>query len=265
MQRATADANDPMARHAGRFKESGARRASTTGFAFTAIRDRTVRPPALIACAVSASCLVAPLLRAQSAAAPPPSASAVARARADSIRYPYTRADVDFMQGMIGHHAQAVVMAQWAPTHGADAALQRLAERILNAQQDEIATMQRWLGDRLQRVPEAKPMAHDMAHMDGMDHAAMLMPGMLTDAQMTALDAARGPVFDRLFLTYMIQHHRGATSMVTTLFATPGAGEDATVFKFASDVNVDQTTEIARMQRMLFEFEMKRAGAPNQE
>jgi len=104
-------------------------------------------------------------------------------------------------------------------------------------------------------------MAHDMAHTDGMEHGAM-MPGMLTDAQMKALDAARGLAFDHLFLTYMIQHHRGATSMVSTLFATPGAGEDQTVFRFASDVNVDQTTEIARMQRMLFEFEMKRAGAP---
>ena len=215
----------------------------------------------VIAYAVSTCCLVAPSLRAQSAAAPPPSTAAVARARTDSLRYPYTRADVEFMQGMIGHHAQAVIMTQWAPTHDADPAVQRLAERILNAQQDEIATMQRWLGDRLQRVPEAKPMAHDMAHTDGMEHGAM-MPGMLTDAQMKALDAARGPAFDHLFLTYMIQHHRGATSMVSTLFATPGAGEDATVFKFASDVNVDQTTEIARMQRMLFEFEMKRAGAP---
>lgn len=195
--------------------------------------------------------------------APLPSAAAVAKARTDSLRYPYTIADVEFMTGMIGHHSQAVVMAKWVPTHRADPAVVRLAERILNAQEDEIATMQRWLADRLKPVPAATPMAHDMAHMDGMDHGAMMMPGMLTDAQMKELDAARGPAFDRLFLTYMIQHHKGATSMVTRLFATPGAGEDETVFKFASDVNVDQTTEIARMQRMLFEFELKRGDAPD--
>jgi uncharacterized protein (DUF305 family) len=169
---------------------------------------------------------------------------------------------------MIGHHAQAIVMAGWAPSHNADPAVQRLAERIINAQQDEIATMQHWLADRLQKVPDAKPMAmsHDMAgmgNMAGMDHSAMLMPGMLTDAQMKELDAARGPEFDRLFLTYMIQHHKGATAMVAKLFGTEGAGQDETVFKFASDVNVDQTTEIARMQRMLFEFELKRSGSPD--
>ena len=205
----------------------------------------------------AATCLAAPL-----AAQTVPSAAAIARARADSLRYPYTAADVHFMSGMIGHHAQAIVMAKWAPSHGADPAVQRLAERIINAQEDEIATMQRWLGDRLQPVPDAKPMSHDMAGMAGMDHSAMMMPGMLTDAQMKELDTARGPEFDRLFLTYMIQHHKGATAMVSTLFGTTGAGQDETVFKFASDVNVDQTTEIARMQRMLFEFELKRAGSP---
>ncbi len=190
-------------------------------------------------------------------------AAAILRARADSARYPYTQADVSFMADMIGHHAQAVVMSKWAPTHGADAAVQRLAERIINAQDDEIATMQRWLADREKPVPAAKPMSHNMAGMDGMDHSAMMMPGMLTDAQMQQLDSARGAEFDRLFLMFMIQHHKGATAMVTKLFGTPGAGQDETVFKFASDVNVDQTTEIARMQRMLFEFEIKRAGAPD--
>jgi uncharacterized protein (DUF305 family) len=89
-----------------------------------------------------------------------------------------------------------------------------------------------------------------MTMSDGTEHE-MLMPGMLTEAQMRELDAARGREFDRLFLTYMIQHHRGATSMVTELFGSYGAGQDETVFKFASDVNVDQTTEIERMQRML--------------
>ena len=219
-----------------------------------------------IACVCCAAVLTAPQMVAQSAPLPTPSPSAVARARADSLRYPYTVADVQFMSGMIGHHSQAIVMSKWAPTHAADPAVLRLAERIINAQEDEIGTMQRWLGDRLQPVPEAKPMSHDMAGMSGMagmDHAPMMMPGMLTDAQMKALNAAHGADFDRLFLTGMIQHHKGATSMVSTLFGTTGAGQDETIFKFASDVNVDQTTEIARMQRMLFEFELKRAVAPD--
>jgi uncharacterized protein (DUF305 family) len=187
-------------------------------------------------------------------AAPPPTLRAVPvvgveKARADSARYPYTAADIHFMSAMIGHHAQAIVMAGWAPTHGADASVQRLAERIINAQQDEIATMQQWLRDRGQPVPEAVPGPMKMT-MGGMEHE-MLMPGMLTDEQMKQLDQATGREFDRLFLQRMIQHHRGAVSMVTELFGTYGAAQDETVFKFASDVNVDQSTEIARMQKML--------------
>ncbi len=185
---------------------------------------------------------------------------AIARARADSARYPFTDADVAFMAGMIGHHAQAVLISTWVPTHDADPAVQRLSERIINAQNDEIGTMQRWLADRGKPIPAAKPMAHDMP---GIDHSAMMMPGMLSETQMKELDAARGPAFDRLFLLFMIQHHKGATAMVTKLFSTPGAGQDNTVFKFASDINVDQTTEIARIQRMLFEFALKRASAPD--
>jgi uncharacterized protein (DUF305 family) len=150
---------------------------------------------------------------------------------------------------MIHHHAQAIVMANWAPTHGASPSVRTLADRIINAQQDEIATMQHWLRDRQLPVPDATPGGMKMT-MNGVEHE-MLMPGMLTEAQMKELDAARGPEFDRLFLTYMIQHHRGAVSMVKQLFDTYGAGQDETVFKFASDVNVDQSTEIARMQKML--------------
>ena len=127
--------------------------------------------------------------------------------------------------------------------------MQTLASRIINAQQDEIATMQRWLRDRRQPVPDGTTMGMKMM-MNGVEHV-MLMPGMLTEAQMNQLDAARGPEFDRLFLLFMIQHHRGAVSMVKDLFDTYGAGQDETVFKFASDVNVDQTTEIARMEKML--------------
>ncbi|MBA2685824.1 MAG: DUF305 domain-containing protein [Gemmatimonadaceae bacterium] len=176
-------------------------------------------------------------------------AAAIARAQADSIRNPYTAADVHFMQGMIGHHSQAIAMASWAPTHGANPSVRTLAERIINAQQDEIATMQTWLADRHQTVPEARATPMKMV-MNGKEQV-MLMPGMLTEEQMHQLDLAKGPDFDRLFLTSMIQHHRGAVSMVKDLFGTYGAVQDELIFKFASDVNVDQTTEIARMERML--------------
>jgi uncharacterized protein (DUF305 family) len=185
----------------------------------------------------------------QSATSTPSDVAAMAKARTDSARYPYTAADVHFMSGMISHHAQAIVMARWAPTHGASASVRTLCERIINAQQDEIATMQTWLRDRRQPVPDAVPGPMKM-QMGGMEHE-MLMPGMLTDEQMKQLDQARGAEFDRLFLTFMIQHHNGAVQMVKELFGTNGAAQDELVFKFASDVNVDQTTEIARMQRML--------------
>jgi uncharacterized protein (DUF305 family) len=165
-------------------------------------------------------------------------------------RYPFTAADVQFITGMISHHAQALVMARWAPTHGASAPLRTLCERIINAQTDEIVIMQRWLKDRGQPVPEAKPVPMKMM-MNGMEHE-MLMPGMLSDAQLQELDAARGPAFDRLFLTFMIQHHRGAVAMVDELFASPGAGQDDGVFKLANDIQADQSTEIHRMMQMLF-------------
>ena len=181
-------------------------------------------------------------------------AAAIAKARADSARYPYTVADVNFMSGMIHHHAQAIIMAKMAPTHGASPAVRTLCERIINAQQDEITAMQRWLRDRNQVVPDATPGMKMV--MNGMEHD-MLMPGMLSDAQMKDLDAARGPQFDRLFLTGMIQHHKGAVSMVSDLFNTFGAAQDELTFKFASDVQVDQTTEIARMQKMLFMLELE--------
>jgi uncharacterized protein (DUF305 family) len=176
-------------------------------------------------------------------------AAAIAKAHADSIRYPYTAADVHFMQGMIGHHAQAITMSSWAPTHDASPTVRVLAARIINAQQDEIATMQQWLTDRRQSVPDAK--AGPMKMMMNGKETEMLMPGMLTAEQMHQLDLAKGPEFDRLFLTDMIQHHKGAVSMVQDLFGTYGAAQDELTFKLASDVNVDQTTEIARMQRML--------------
>ena len=187
-------------------------------------------------------------------------AGAKARAVADSLRYPYTQADIDFMSGMIHHHAQAITMSKWAVSHGASPAVQRLTARIINAQTDEIALMQTWLADRNQAPPTVDSLgkvtmpasAHGGHDMHG-GHS-MAMPGMLTDEQMAELDAARGPEFDRLFLTYMIQHHRGAVTMVKTLFSNNGAGQDETIYKFAADVEVDQSTEIRRMLQMLLEL-----------
>ena len=207
---------------------------------------------ALLAVAASAACGSARGQAAQPAPDAQGEAAAIARAQADSARHPWTAADARFMTHMIGHHAQAVAMAKMAPTHDASPAIRILAARIINAQEDEIATMQRWLRHRRQPVPEPSPAGVKMV-MDGVEHV-MLMPGMLTEAQMAELDRARGKEFDRLFLTYMIQHHRGATSMVSELFGTYGAGQDETIFKFASDVNVDQVTEIERMQHMLTEL-----------
>ena len=183
-----------------------------------------------------------------SGCARPPSA-ALHRTPPGLGRLPFTDADVDFMAGMIPHHAQAVVMAGWASSHGARKDVAILCERIVVAQRDEIAMMQQWLRDRGQIVPDATATRHRMK-MDGMEHD-MLMPGMLSDDEMAALDRARGPEFDRLFLTGMIKHHRGAIDMVDVLFKAYGAAQDEMVFKFASDVYADQSIEIDRMQQML--------------
>lgn len=182
---------------------------------------------------------------------------ALYRARIDSSRTRYTDADVAFMNGMIHHHAQAIEMSQLAPTHAASESIRTLAARIINAQQDEIATMQRWLRDRGQPVPEVHRMddGRVMVHAPGMQHGGghdhTMMPGMLTEAELASLRAAHGVAFDRLFLQLMIRHHQGAVTMVQDLFATDGAGQDEDVFRFATDVHVDQRTEVARMERML--------------
>lgn len=182
---------------------------------------------------------------------------AIYRAREDSARARVSPADVRFMTDMIHHHAQALQMARMAPSHDASPAIRRLAARILSGQEDELETMRSWLRERGRPVPDVdggEPVdqhsAND-AHPPGHAGAEGAMPGMLTPAQLAELHAARGAEFDRLFLTSMIQHHRGAVAMVHQLFATEGAGQDDTVFKFASDVQVDQTTEIARMELML--------------
>ena len=164
-------------------------------------------------------------------------------------QYPYSDADVEFMSGMIPHHAQAVIMAGWAPSHGARPDVAVLCERIVVGQRDEIATMQTWLRDRGLPVPDATSTRHKMT-VNGVTHE-MLMPGMLTDEEMAQLDRARGPEYDRLFLVGMIKHHQGAIDMVDVLFKSYGAAQDETVFKFASDVYADQSTEIRRMNEML--------------
>lgn len=175
--------------------------------------------------------------------------SGVEQARRDSLRRPYTKADIEFMSGMIGHHSQAVKMAGWCATHDASKSLQIYCGRVAMAQTAEIGLMQDWLKDRKQPVPEADPRGMKMM-MGGME-MIMAMPGMLTEAQMAQLDSARAVEFERLFLTYMIQHHRGAITMVDTLLNSPGAAQDEIVFKFSNDVQADQTTEIERMQLML--------------
>jgi uncharacterized protein (DUF305 family) len=179
----------------------------------------------------------------------PAEIEAIYRARRDSARMRFTEADVRFITGMIGHHAQALVMAGLAPSHGAGPSVRTLTARIINSQEDEIATMQQWLRDRGQPVLEVKIEGTNLV-VHGPEYA-MHMPGMLTPEQMRELDEARGTEFDRLFLVHMIQHHRGAVTMVHDLFRTDGAGQDRTVFKLASDIQVDQATEIARMERML--------------
>jgi uncharacterized protein (DUF305 family) len=203
-----------------------------------ALRPRAAGVASLLLAAATAACAGAP---AQGLHATPPGLG----------RLPYTDADVDFMAGMIPHHAQAVVMAGWAPSHGARADVAVLCERIVVAQRDEIAMMQTWLRDRGQFVPDATSTRHRMK-MNGVEHD-MLMPGMLTDEEMAALDRARGPEFDRLFLVGMIKHHQGAIDMVDVLFKAYGAAQDETVFRFASDVYADQSTEIDRMNKMLEE------------
>jgi uncharacterized protein (DUF305 family) len=178
------------------------------------------------------------------------------QARRDGGIPPFVAADVKFMQGMIHHHAQAILIAKWAPGHGASDAVQRLCERIVVAQRDEIRLMSTWLRQRKQEVPSADTLGMASAHaghdMPGMTMAMPpLMPGMLTPSQVAELDSARGRQFDRLFLQYMIQHHRGAITMVHELFASHGAAQDGVVSRFATDVEADQGAEIERMSLML--------------
>jgi uncharacterized protein (DUF305 family) len=169
--------------------------------------------------------------------------------RPDLVRAPYSEADINFMAGMIPHHAQAVLIAGWAGSHGARPDVRVLCERIVVGQRDEIETMRTWLRDRGQTVPDANATHHRMK-MNGVEHD-MLMPGMLTPDDLARLDKARGPEWDRLFLEAMIRHHQGALKMVDDLYDAHGALQDDDVFKFVSDLYADQTIEIERMQKML--------------
>ena len=162
---------------------------------------------------------------------------------------PASPADVQFMQGMIMHHAQAVEMTALIESHTQNKDLLSLGSRISRSQSDEIKFMRQWLSAR------GEPISRPMSHMPGMDMSSheMLMPGMLTAKQMDALKNAKNDEFDHLFLTGMIQHHNGALLMVKDLFESAGAGQDAELFNFATDVDSGQRAEIKIMQNMLGE------------
>jgi uncharacterized protein (DUF305 family) len=166
-------------------------------------------------------------------------------AATDLSKVQFTAADVKFMQGMIGHHAQAVEMTALIPSRSQNQYMKMLGQRIDVSQEDEMNMMRKWLEVRGQAIPG--PHAH---HEPG-----GMMPGMLTAEEMTALAAAKGVEFDRLFLLGMIKHHMGAITMVDELFKTPGAGQDGEIFAFASDVDSDQRMEIDRMGAMLKELQ----------
>jgi uncharacterized protein (DUF305 family) len=199
---------------------------------------------ALVALVV-ASGIAGPNVEAQGSAARPRSGPA------------YTAADVQFMQGMIAHHSQALQMCGMAPTHDAGEKVSLFCKKVIISQRDEIQLMQTWLRDRGEIVPD--PSASHAMSMPGMDMGedSMLMPGMLTAAQMKQLDAARGVAWDTTFLKGMIQHHGGALTMVAALFASPGSGQTPEIFGFASGIDADQRAEIERMQGMLSTYERR--------
>jgi uncharacterized protein (DUF305 family) len=204
-------------------------------------RSSQLRVAALILAALSgASCVSA-----QSGSAPGarPATGAAPQARRANA------ADVEFMQGMIHHHAQAIQMSELSASHQAGQGIQTLSQRIIISQRDEIKLMQTWLRDNNEPAPEPNPNGMVM-NVGGMEHV-MLMPGMLSPEEMRALDQARGIQFDRLFLQGMIKHHEGALAMVEKLFASYGAAQDDLIYKFASDTFADQSSEIDRMQKTL--------------
>lgn len=161
-----------------------------------------------------------------------------AAAQAPSAPGRVSSADSAFMTGMIAHHAQAITMSNLAPGRVSNDQVRILASRVIVSQRDEIHAMETWLRDHGLPVPDSTHQHHQT------------MPGMLSSAQMKELEAARGPEFDRLFVTLMMQHHQGALTMVDQLLKAPG-GHDTFVYKFAADVDADQRAEIERMVRLL--------------
>ena len=159
---------------------------------------------------------------------------------------PYTEADVEFMQGMIPHHAQASDMSVLVPERTQRREIQLLAQRIIASQKSEITMMKTWLSNRDEELPSDH--AHHMMQMGG---KMKPMPGMLSGDQMKELEASTGIAFERLYLQYMIMHHQGAITMVDELFSSTGAAQDSDIFGFATDVESDQSMEIRRMQAML--------------
>ncbi len=182
----------------------------------------------------------------------------IATATASAQNAPrYTAADVRFMQGMIGHHAQALAMTALIPARTSRQDIRSLGQRIEVSQKDEIAMMKQWLKDRHQQIPVNDAMHDHQAaadhsmNMPGMAMADTLMPGMLTTEQLAELARTSGDEFDRLFLKDMIRHHEGALVMVASLLGTTGSAQEAEVFRFASEVDSDQRAEIARMTALL--------------
>ena len=205
----------------------------------------------MLAAAAGASCRTAAVADARPPIVQPglpgqPSHLIGAAQASDLSKVQYTGADIKFMQGMIGHHAQAAEIVALVPSRTSSEDVKRLALRIDVSQKDEMNMMREWLQARGQQLPD--PRAH---HMMG----ATLMPGMLTPEEMIRLAAAKGADFDRLFLEGMIKHHAGAITMVQELFATDGAGQTPEIFSYASDVDADQRMEIDRMGSMLKELQ----------
>jgi uncharacterized protein (DUF305 family) len=195
--------------------------------------NTTITPIAMRFRIMTAACLVVVAAGCHRAAAPASAPTPMA-----------TEADIEFMQGMIGHHTQAIAMVALLKTRTSSDEMKLLGQKIEVSQTDEIRMMRTWLRDRKQDVPDEADYRMMMSMPD------MAMPGMLTQKEMDQLAAASGQECDRLFLEYMIKHHQGALTMVKTLMATPGAGQDSSVFAFASDVQADQSAEITRMRGM---------------
>jgi uncharacterized protein (DUF305 family) len=220
------------------------------------LKPSTSRIAVLLLAAVAGACRTASLAPATVAEPDPPIVQPgapgeptrviTADKAADLSQVQDTAADVRFMQGMIGHHQQAIEMTALLSSRTVREDMRKLALRIEVSQADEIKMMQRWLEARRQDVPGPHAM-----HM----HGATLMPGMLTAEEMARLASAKGDEFDRLFLEGMIKHHAGALTMVQDLLSTPGAGQESEIFAFASDVEADQRMEIDRMGAMLKELQ----------